>query len=117
MAGRFKTKTREERERANFRQGAQDASHGPNGSELSLFTPSQIIAWEDDPKDLILPNGYLEKGAPCVICGPPGIGKTRLTLQLATHAILELGFLGWETQGEGLKWLFLQREFHAETQG
>jgi hypothetical protein len=59
---------------------------------------------------LILTNGYLEKGAPCVFCGPPGIGKTRLILQLAIHAILGFKFLDWETQGEQLAWLILQSE-------
>ena len=40
-------------------------SDGRNG-ELSMFTPSQILAWDDDPSDLILANGYLEKGSGCV---------------------------------------------------
>ena len=33
---------------------------GRNG-ELSMLTPSQILAWDDDPSDLVLANGYLEE--------------------------------------------------------
>ena len=98
-----------EPEGADFRAGATYPK-GNGSGELSFFTPSQIIAWEDDPSALILPNGYLEKGAPCVICGPPGIGKSRFILQLAIHAIFGLPFLGWETNAVGLKWLILQNE-------
>jgi hypothetical protein len=45
---------------------------GRNG-ELFMFTPSQILAWDDDPSDLVLANGYLEKGSGCVVCG--GLAK------------------------------------------
>ena len=74
------------------------------------MTLSQILAYEDDPQDLILKNGYIEKGSPCVLCGPPGVGKSRLAMQLAIMSILGLGFIGWETQAMDLIWLFLQSE-------
>jgi hypothetical protein len=99
---------------ANFRQGAQPPARGQGttqtNGELSICTLSEILTWQDDPADLILPNGYLEKGMPSVICGPPGIGKSRFVLQLAIKTIFGLKFLGWETQGEDLRWLFLQSE-------
>ena len=91
--------------------GAKSGPHrGPNGTKLTIMTLSQILAYEDDPADLILKNGYLEKGSPCVFCGPPGIGKSRLALQLSIKSILGEGFIGWETQADELMWLFLQGE-------
>ena len=35
---------------------------------------------------------------PCVVCGPPGIGKSPPCLQLAIKTIFGLEFIGWETQ-------------------
>jgi RecA-family ATPase len=83
---------------------------GPNGSKLTMMTISEILAYEDDPRDILLSNGYIEKGAPFVICGPPGIGKSRLALQLAIKSALGQGFLGWETQADDIKWALLQNE-------
>ena len=75
-----------------------------------MMTVSQILAYEDNPADVLLSNGYIERGSPCVLCGPPGIGKSRIALQLAVKSILGQGFLGWETHAQGLKWAFLQNE-------
>jgi len=77
---------------------------------LTLRTPAQMIEWVDQPDDIVLSNGYLEKGLPCVICGPPGIGKSRLIHQLAICCILGLDFLDWQTNAKGLKWLIFQNE-------
>jgi RecA-family ATPase len=87
-----------------------ETGHGPNGSKLTIWSPSQFLACQDDPQDILLSNGYLEKGSPCVVCGPPGIGKSRLVLQLAIQSILGQGFLGWNTNAFGLIWLILQNE-------
>ena len=81
-----------------------------NGAKLTVMTVSQILKYEANPNDVLLSNGYLEKGSPCVLCGPPGIGKSRLALQLAIKSVLGHGFLGWETSARGLKWAFLQNE-------
>ena len=86
--------------------GASD----PSGGKFTMLTVSQILAYEDNPDDILLSNGYLERGSPCVLCGPPGIGKSRLALQLAIKSILGQGFLGWDTNAKGLKWAFLQNE-------
>ena len=65
---------------------------------------------EFDPHDAVLENGYLEEGSPCAICGIGGIGKSRLALQMAMEIALGRRFLDWETNGEDLRWLFLQTE-------
>ena len=89
---------------------AKQASGRDKGAKLTMLTVEQILAYEDNPDDILLSNGYLERGSPCVLCGPPGIGKSRLALQLAVKSILGQEFLGWETNALGLKWAFLQNE-------
>ena len=86
--------------------------NGASGADakFTMLTVSQILAYQDNPDDILLSNGYLERGSPCVLCGPPGIGKSRLALQLAVKSILGQGFLGWETNAHDLKWAFLQNE-------
>ena len=58
-----------------------------------MLTISEILAIADDPNDILLSNGYIEKGAPFVFCGPPGIGKSRIAMQLAIHSVLSQDFL------------------------
>ena len=77
---------------------------------MTIWTPSQFLAYEDDPQDIVLSNGYLGKGSPCVLCGPPGIGKSRIILQMAIKSVLGQEFLGWDTNASGLKWLIFQNE-------
>ena len=89
---------------------ANSNKDAPEPLNLSFRHPLEILAMEFDPRDAVLENGYLEKGSPCAICGIGGIGKSRLALQLASNAALGHEFLGWKTNGEGLKWLFLQTE-------
>jgi hypothetical protein len=84
--------------------------NGANDGKFTMMTVEQILAYEDNPDDILLSNGYLERGSPCVLCGPPGIGKSRLALQLAVKSILGQEFLDWETNARGLKWAFLQNE-------
>jgi AAA domain len=87
----------------------------PEGDGEIRFTTrnvSDIHNMNFDPSDLILENGYLQKGSPCVWCGMGGIGKSRLLLQLAICSILEIPFLGWQIlpNGRPLKWLIWQNE-------
>jgi len=82
---------------------------GANG-KLTIWTPTQFLAYEDDPQDILLENGYIEKGSPVAFCGPPGIGKSRLIIQLAITSILGGSFLGWRTNAVSLRWLIFQNE-------
>ena len=77
---------------------------------LTIRTIDEILAMEFDPTDLILPNGYLVLGERTVMCGMGGVGKSRLTVQLALCCRTGRKFLGWETRGRELRWLFLQTE-------
>jgi AAA domain len=77
---------------------------------LTIRSIAEILALPDDPADLILSNGYLERGERTAICGMGGIGKSRLIMQMAMMHRAGLPFLAWETRAPHLRWLFLQTE-------
>lgn len=77
---------------------------------LTIRTIGEILEMSFDGKELILTNGYLALGERTAICGMGGVGKSRLIMQLALHCRTKRDFLGWETQGPKLRWLFLQTE-------
>jgi hypothetical protein len=79
-------------------------------SPLTIRTISEILTMRFDDADLILPNGYLALGERTAVCGMGGVGKSRLISQLALCCRAGRNFLGWETRGGQLKWLFLQTE-------
>jgi len=82
----------------------------PKRQPLTIRTIGEILAMTFDDKELILTNGYLSLGERTAICGMGGVGKSRLTMQLALCCRTGRDFLGWETQGRGLHWLVLQTE-------
>lgn len=86
------------------------ASPATEVQPLPLLGLDEILGYQRDPKEEIWPGGILTAGLPTVLIGAPGVGKSRLALQAAICTILGKPFLGWETRGEGLKWLFLQTE-------
>lgn len=77
---------------------------------LTVRNVEEIMNFEPDENDLVLANGYLCKGDRTTLLGQGGLGKSRLSIQLAISCILGRDFLGIETRGEGLRWLFLQTE-------
>jgi hypothetical protein len=77
---------------------------------LTIRTIDEILAMKFDPADLVLPNGYLVRGERTAICGMGGVGKSRLVMQLALCCRTGREFLGYETHGHELRWLFLQTE-------
>ncbi len=82
----------------------------PKRAPLTIRTINEILAMQFDPADLILPNGYLVLGERTAICGMGSVGKSRLTMQLSLCCRTGREFLGWETRGRELRWLFLQTE-------
>ena len=84
--------------------------HAQTKSRLTIRKPSEILAMEFDDSDRILGDRLLAKGQSMTILGAGGIGKSRLALQLATACLTGKRFLGLETRGEGLRWLFIQGE-------
>jgi predicted ATP-dependent serine protease len=77
---------------------------------LTIRTIGEILDMSFDDKELVLTNGYLARGERTAFCGMGGVGKSRLAIQLALCCRVGRDFLGWKTQGEALRWLFLQTE-------
>ncbi len=86
------------------------AQESTKRNPLSIRTIGEILAMTFDDSDLILPNGYLAAGERTAICGMGGVGKSRLTMQLALCCRVGRDFFGWQTRGCALRWLFLQTE-------
>ena len=68
------------------------------------------MEYQPDDNDLILSDGYLCKGERTTWLGQGGLGKSRLSIQLACCCTLGRDFLGIETRGKDQRWLFLQTE-------
>ena len=77
---------------------------------LTVRRPSEIVAMQFSPSDLLLENGYLVKGDSLAICGAGGVGKSRLSTQLLMAVVTGRDFIGWKTHGKGTRWLMLQTE-------
>jgi hypothetical protein len=95
---------------------AMSANHTPSEARtdtavpLTLRTVREIMGMTFPECDLVWKNGYLEKGQKAAWCGMGGVGKSRLATQMAVCTRLGQKFLGWETDGADLRWLFLQTE-------
>ena len=100
-----------------FADGMGTAS-GNNGSTIERTGPSpltvrcasEILSMNFSPSNCLWANGYLNKGDPMAVCGPPSVGKSRFVMQMLIALILGLEFLGWKAKGRGTKWLLLQTE-------
>jgi len=82
----------------------------PRFRPLTVRSPSEIMAMQFDPADMLTENGYLQKGNALVIAGMGGLGKSRFILQMAISCILGKPFIGWNTKAGRTKWLILQTE-------
>ncbi len=63
-----------------------------------------------DDSDIYLGDRIMAAGQPMTLLGAGGTGKSRLLLQLAACMTTGRKFIGFETRGGDLKWLFLQTE-------
>jgi hypothetical protein len=95
------------------REAHARASPTPQTRTLPLWALDELLNYQPDPKEEIWPGGILSMGERTALVGAPGVGKSRLALQAALCTMLGRPFLGWETRGAGLKWLFLQTENSA----
>lgn len=82
----------------------------PTLKQLTARSIIEIMGYQPDDNDLILSDGYLCKGERTVWLGQGGLGKSRLSIQLACCCTLGRDFLGIPTRGKGQRWLFLQTE-------
>jgi hypothetical protein len=95
------------------REARAQASPPKKDNGLPLWALDDLLNYQPDPKEEIWPGGMLSMGERTALVGAPGVGKSRLALQAALCTLLGKPFLGWETRGTGLKWLFLQTENSA----
>ena len=80
--------------------------------EFPVFGFNDFLASEVNIEWVI--EGILQRAGLAILSGPPGTGKTTLTMQFCIHMCLGKDFLGW-TFGEPRKILFLSLEMgHAD---
>ncbi len=95
---------------ATINGATQQPTQKPALKPLTFRSIVEIMAYQPDENDLILSDGYLCKGERSTWLGQGGLGKSRLSIQLACCCTLGRDFLGVETRGKGQRWLFLQTE-------
>lgn len=78
--------------------------------KLSIWKPSEFLAWVAPASSNLLLPAYLTRSELTTLIGQPGIGKTRLALHLAICQILGREWCGLTVSAEPMKWLFLGDE-------
>lgn len=61
---------------------AEAAPKKERGRLVRFFKPSELMAYEPPPNQNLLGDYHLQRGAPSVLAGPPGCGKSRAALWL-----------------------------------
>jgi len=77
---------------------------------LTIWPPSQFLAWQPPADACFLGDGLLERGEFTSFVGIGGLGKSRLSLQLAIAQILSREWCGLPTHGAPATWLFISPE-------
>lgn len=79
--------------------------------KLTVRNPDAIRALIFNDADRIVGDSVITRGAPCCIVGPPGIGKSRLLLQLAVANLAGYpNAIGLENKNPEQRWLIIQAE-------
>ncbi|MCE0483115.1 MAG: AAA family ATPase [Methylacidiphilales bacterium] len=82
----------------------------PTLEKLTYRTPAEILAMQFDDGDRILGERILSEGETLSVLGVGGLGKSRITLQMAAAQIMGRPFLNLQTHGKPRKWLIIQTE-------
>lgn len=93
-------------------QQAGHASKKDSSAPLSLSvrTANQLLALKFSADDIFMADGLLAKKQGMALLGPGGVGKSRLTTQLAFSTILGRPFLGLPVNCADKRWLLIQAE-------
>lgn len=82
----------------------------PREKLIHFYTPSQLKAYEPPPNQCLVGDYHLQRGAPSVMAGPPGCGKSRAALWLAILGARGKGnWFGMEVRSQ-FRTLILQNE-------
>jgi hypothetical protein len=82
----------------------------PRKSGLTVRTPGELIDMTFDDTDNYFGDRILAASQGCTLLGPGGVGKSRLSLQLAVCMITGRDFIDMPTRAKDMKWLFVQTE-------
>ncbi|MFW5871262.1 MAG: AAA family ATPase [Verrucomicrobiota bacterium] len=77
---------------------------------LSIMNLSDLMAVEVQSNDNLMGDRMLSRGEAMAVFGPPGIGKSRLVLQMAIDFTMNRPWCGMITHEPALKFLYLQTE-------
>ena len=92
-------------------------------AKFTIWKPSEFAQYSPPEDDAIVAEAtgtagekdaiYWRDGQLALLVGPGGVGKSRLTLQLAVCQILSYDFLGFKLPGPPRRWLLLGNENSA----
>ncbi len=83
---------------------------------LTVWRPADFRAWTPPMELNLLGAGYLRRRQITTLIGPPGVGKSRLSLWLGVCHIMGRSCAGLEPKGGKLRWLFIGNENDPERQ-
>lgn len=83
---------------------------------LTVWTPAQFRAWTPPMELNLLGAGYLRRRQITTLIGPPGVGKSRLSLWMGVCHIAGRPCAGLDPKGGTLRWLYVGNENDPERQ-
>jgi hypothetical protein len=85
----------------------------PPGKETNSYTvwqPAAFREWQAPVNINVMGGGYLRKRQLTTLIGPPGVGKSRLSLWMGVSHICSRRFFGLDMQNGPAKWLYFGNE-------
>jgi len=77
---------------------------------FTIWQPAQFLDWQQSADACLLGAGLIERSEFTSLVGIGGLGKSRISLQLAIAQILSRDWCGLPTHGAPAKWLFISPE-------
>jgi hypothetical protein len=77
---------------------------------FSIWSPAQFLEWQPPADACLLGEGLVERSGFTSLVGIGGLGKSRISLQLAIAQILGREWCGLPTHGAPATWLFISPE-------
>lgn len=80
------------------------------GTAYTVWNPADFRAYVPPPNLNLIGAGYLRRRQLTTLIGPPGVGKSRLSLWLGCSHIAGRSFMGLDSANHPAKWLFFGNE-------